>query len=314
MAEAPPSLGLRWQRWRRHWLRDPSLAALNYALLYLVRKLPTDRGSALGGFIGRINGRWRYPVIRERIKHGYVHLTGAQMSAAELDQLTDRVFTNTGRTMLEFALLYRLWREGRVTVVGGDELLALRRAGRPVVCVGLHLGNWEILGVALAGLGIRFTSFYQPPRSRFEHRIAVSARQSYGAELLPPGVGATRAALRLLSEQRGVLGIYGDEERRGYVNAPLFGRKPAPRANLVVAVRLAMASGAALVPCYVERLDGARFRATFLPPVELMPAGNDRLGALDENILRLDRAITAPILAHLDQWYSLLDYYRPERF
>ena len=167
-----------------------------------------------------------------------------------------------------------------------------------------------VLGVALAGLGIRFKSFYQPPRSRFEHRIAVKARQSYGAELLPPNVGATRAALRLLSEEHGVLGIYGDEERQGYVHAPLFGRRPAPRANLVTAVRLAMASGAALVPCYVDRLEGARFNAVFMPPVDLLPGK----AALDENIQRLDRAITAPILARLDQWYSLMDYYRPERF
>ena len=290
-------------------MRDPALAALNYLLLYLVRCLPTERGSRLGAAIGRINGRWRYPAIRERIKQGYVHLTGAEMSPAELDALVDRLFANTGRTMLEFALLYRLWDEGRVEVDAAP-LLAARAQRRPVVCVGLHLGNWEILGVALAGMGIEFTSFYQPPRSRFEHKIAVQARQSYGARLFPPDLAGTRAALRLLTEERGVLGIYGDEERRGYVYAPLFGRQPAPHANLVAAVRLAMAADAALIPCYVERLDGARFRAVYMEPVELLPGK----AALDENIHRLDRAITAPIMAHLDNWYSLMDYYRPERF
>ena len=71
-----------------------------------------------------------------------------------------------------------------------------------------------------------------------------------------------------------------------------------------------MASDAALIPCYVDRLGGARFRAVYMEPVELLP-GKD---ALDENIQRLDRAITAPIMARLDQWYSLMDYYRPERF
>jgi lauroyl/myristoyl acyltransferase len=309
VADPAPSWRVRFRRWRRHWLRDPALAALNYPLLYLVRCLPTERGSHLGAIIGTINGRWRYPAIRVRIKKGYVHLTGAQMSEAELDRLVDRLFANTGRTMLEFALLYRLWDEGRVEIDAAP-LLAARAQNRPVVCVGLHLGNWEILGVALAGMGIPFTSFYQPPVSRFEHKIAVQARQSYGARLFPPDLAGTRAALRLLTEERGVLGIYGDEERRGYVFAPLFGRKPAPHANLVAAVRLAMASDAALIPCYVERLEGTRFRAVYMAPVELLPGKE----SLDENIQRLDRAITAPILAHLDQWYSLMDYYRPERF
>ncbi|HEX3884560.1 MAG TPA: hypothetical protein VHW66_18035 [Stellaceae bacterium] len=309
MAELPPSRRVRFRRWRRHWLRDPALAALNYSLLYLVRSLPTDRGSAVGAAIGRINGRWRYPAIRERIKKGYVHLTGAEMSPAELDALVDRLFANTGRTMLEFALLYRLWDEGRVEVDAAP-LLAARAQRRPVVCVGLHLGNWEILGVALAGMGIEFTSFYAPPSSRFDHRIVVKARQSYGGQLFPPDLAGTRAGLRLLTEERGVVMIFADEERRGYVYGPLFGRQPAPHANLVTAVRLAMASDAALIPCYIERLEGARFRATYSEPVELLPGKS----ALDENIQRLDRAIAGPILAHLDQWYSLFDYYRPERF
>ncbi len=262
MTDPPPSWRLRFRRWRRYWLRDPALAALNYSLLYLVRCLPTERGSRVGAVIGTINGRWRYPAIRERIKTGYVHLTDETKSPAELDALVDTLFANTGRTMLEFALLYRLWDEGRVEVDAAP-LLAARAQNRPVVCVGRQLGNRENLGVALAGMGIEFTSFYQPPVSRFDHRIAVKARQSYGARLFPPDLAGTRAALRLLTEERGVLGIYGDEERRGYVFAPLFGRQPAPHANLVIAVRLAMASNAALIPCYVERLAGARFRDRF---------------------------------------------------
>lgn len=305
----PDPLSLRFRRWRRYWLRDPALGALNYALLALVRSLPSDRGSRVGAFVGWLNGRWRYPAIRERIKRGYLHLTGAQMSPAELDQLVDRLFANTGRTMLEFALLHRLWDEGRIEVDAAP-LLAARAQNRPVVCVGLHLGNWEILGTALAGMKIPFVSFYAPPLSRFEHRIVVKARASYGARLFPPDLAGTRAALRLLTEERGVLGIYGDEERRGYVYAPLFGRKPRPHANIVAAVRLAMAADAALIPCYVERLGGARFRAVYMEPVDLLRGK----AALDENVLRLDRAITAPIMANLDNWYSLMDYHRPEMF
>lgn len=309
MPDPPPSWRLRFRRWRRYWLRDPALAALNYSLLALVRCLPTERGSDLGALVGRLNGRLRYPVMRERVKQGYVHLTGAQMSAAELDGVADRLFASTGRAMVEFALLYRMWREGRIEAEAAS-MLAARTANRPVVCVGLHLGNWEMIGVALVGMNIPFTAYYQVPASRFDHRIAVRERHRYGARVLPATVAGTRAGLRVLTEERGVLMIYCDEERRGYVYGPLFGRKPAPHANIVTAVRFAMAADAALIPCYVERLDGARFRVVCMEPVDLLP-GRD---ALDENVQRLDRAITAPILARLGEWYPLLDYYRPGRF
>ena len=143
-----------------------------------------------------------------------------------------------------------------------------------------------------------------PPRSRFEHKIAVDARARYGAIALRPGVAAARTARRLLVEERGVLLVYADEERRGHVSAPLFGRAIPPRANLLDIIRLAWASGAVVIPAYAERLGGARFRVTFLAPVELAPEGE----GLSENVQRLDRIITPLVRARLDQWYMLLEY------
>ena len=51
--------------------------------------------------------------------------------------------------MLEFSVLDRLWREGRIAVEGGEHLLAARAAGKPVIVMGLHVNNWEVIGPAL---------------------------------------------------------------------------------------------------------------------------------------------------------------------
>jgi KDO2-lipid IV(A) lauroyltransferase len=152
-----------------------------------------------------------------------------------------------------------------------------------------------------------FKFIYQPPRSRFEHQLAVAARERYGAIMLRPGVAAARIAHRLLVDERGVLLIYADDERNGHVSAPLFGRPIPQRANLLNIVRLAWASGAVVIPAYAERLQGARFRVTYLPPVELAPEETDPGAALYENVHRLDRIVTPLVLARLDQWYMLLE-------
>ena len=154
--------------------------------------------------------------------------------------------------------------------------------------------------------GVKGAGFYQPRRSRFEHWLVVAARRRYGGTMFRPGIAGARLARRLLDE-RGVLLVYADEERRGYVVAPLFGRPVPAHANLLDIVRLAWASGAAVIPAYVERLDGARFRTTFLPPVELVPRGKQSNVALLENVHRLDRVITPIVLANLEHWYMLVE-------
>ncbi len=311
-----PRAALAWEtlrpalrQWRRYWIRDPLLGGIDYAIHYACRALPTEWCSAIGGVLGVVNGRYRYRAVRERAQRLYLSLTGAPAKPRDAEMAVTRLFGNVGRVMLEFSALDRLWAERRISVSGGEHLAAARASGRAVIVMGLHLGNWEIIGPTLVGLGCRgFKGFYQPPRSRFEHKIALAARRRYGAIALRPGVAAAREARRLLVEERGVLLVYADEERQGRVCAPLFGRTLPARANLTNIIRLAWASDAAIVPAYAERLGGAKFRVTCLPPATLMPEGDAPGAALAENVRRLDAIITPLVLAHLDQWYMLLEH------
>jgi KDO2-lipid IV(A) lauroyltransferase len=312
-AQTPPA---RWtalrpqlRQWRRYWLRDPLLGGLDLALHHACRLLPTEWCSAIGGRLGVLNGRYRYHGMRERARLVYRTLRGEGATPRDTETAVMRLFDNVGRVMLEFSVLDRLWAEERIAVAGDEHLLAARAAGKPVIVMGLHLGNWETIGPSLIGLGLRgFKLIYQPPRSRFEHRLAVGARERYGAIMLRPGVAAARIARRLLVDERGVLLIYADDERKGRICAPLFDRAIPPRANLVNIVRLAWASGAAVIPAYAERLGGARFRVTYLAPVELAPEGEYPGARLIDNVHRLDRIVTPLVLARLDQWYMLLEY------
>src|SRR4029077_14708232 len=130
------------------------------------------------------------------------------------------------------------------------------------------------------------------PPSRLDHRMAVRARRRYGAIMLHPGVAAARIARRLLVDENGVLLIYADDERRARIGAPLFGRPIPPRANLSTIVRLAWASGAAVIPAYALRTGGARFQVNYLPRADLLRPGGDPEASLAENVHQLDRLIT----------------------
>lgn len=294
------------RRWRRYWISDPFFGTLHLAIHHIGRVLPIDWCSAIGASLGFLNWRFFYKADQARIGWVYAALSGA--GPDEVSGAVRRLFVGLGRLALEFSTLDRLWARGRIAVAGAEPLLAARREGRSVIVMGLHLSNWETIAPALTGLGLRgFKWFYQPRRNRFINRVLVPARERCGAELLRPGVAAARIARRHLVEERGVLLAFADEERRGRVSAPLFGRPLPPRANLLDIVRLARISGATIIPAYAERLQGARFRVAFLPPVELAPETANADAVLAEDIARLNRTIEPIVLAHLDHWYMLTE-------
>jgi Kdo2-lipid IVA lauroyltransferase/acyltransferase len=220
------------------------------------RVIPIDWATAIACWLGVFAGRYRFRAGYARARSNYLRLARGGPSEQQADVAMTRLWGHFGRVMAEFSTLDRLWAAGRIRVVGGGHLAAARAVGKPILIMGLHLGNWEVIGPALIAMGFSVSAIYQPPRSRFEEAIAVASRQRYGAVLLRAGVAAARKAYRVLVDNGGMLLFFIDEEQRGEINAPLFGRPLRPRANLANAVRLAWASGAAAIPAYADGSEG----------------------------------------------------------
>ncbi len=309
--------------WRRHWLKDPFFGLIDYALHYGLRAGSIASCSAVGWGLGVLAGRYRFRQWGARARDNLARLDPALAAAPRrLDAAVARMWGQIGRVMTEFSVLDRFWPAGHVTVEGAEHVRAARAAGRPVIVMGLHLANWEIIAPTLTRLTTPLYFIYQPPRNRFQHRIAVKVRRRCGAILLPPSLASTRRAYTGLVEERASLLIFVDELAKGRINAPAFGRPLRPRGNLANVVRLARASGAAVIPAYVERHDRTRFHVVFRPPVALGPmtegvtkggtegadaAAGDAAAVL-AGVATLDALITPIVLAHLDQWFMLHDF------
>jgi Kdo2-lipid IVA lauroyltransferase/acyltransferase len=292
--------------WRCHWLIDPLFGLIDYALHYGLRIGPIASCSAVGCALGVLSGRYRFHAWDRRARDNLRRLRPELGDGPRLDAILTRMWCQIGRVMTEFSVLDRLWPANRVTVSGSAPISAARAAGRPVIVMGLHLADWEVIAPTLTRLLAPLYFVYQPPRNRFQHRIAVKVRRRCGAILLPPSLASTRQARRALVDERAALLMFVDELVKGRVNAPAFGRPLRARGNLATVVRLALASDALLVPAYVERQAGTRFHVRFEPPVELARDGGAET-VLQENVRRLDALIAPIVLARLDQWLMLHD-------
>ncbi|WP_421989158.1 lysophospholipid acyltransferase family protein [Roseococcus sp.] len=266
-----------------------------------MRHAPWPLAEAYAGFVARRVAPKLYTAATQRARANIARLRPDLDAEAALTQMWD----NTARSFLEVPRAIRLFDEGRVEVQGAGHL-----ADRPLIVAALHLGNWEMVGLAMVRAGAPPVAFYQPPSSDLRTRTVVAERIKGGGRLLPLGRDAARPAMNALLRDRDVLLVFPDEHQHGRVAAPSLGRGPRQGGNIEYAVRLARATGAAIVVGYCRRLPGTRFRVEYLAPMEV-PRTDDREADVRAGTAALDARIEPIVLANLPQWLMLPDW-KPE--
>lgn len=157
---------------------------------------------------------------------------------------------------------------GPVSFQGIEVLHEGLRAGRGLVLVAGHLGNWELGVGAVASAGFPVTAVARRQRNPLFDRRVVAVRRGFGLVLVEPR-HATRKALAALRENRIVLLVADQDARGAGVFVPFFNRPAStPRGPAVLAHR-AGAPLAFFAP--VRAADGGlvvRFEALDTPAVD----------------------------------------------
>ncbi|AWU93115.1 lauroyl acyltransferase [Azospirillum ramasamyi] len=268
-------------------------AALVHGVCALFRALPLDRASALGGWIGRTAG----PLLPKNAR-ARRNLTRAfpEKSRAEIDAILRDMWDNLGRTIAEFPHLEQIGRE-RVEVVGVEHVDALRDDGKAGLMVSGHLANWEVQSVVARMRGLELGLVYRAPNNPIVGELLVKLRGAATGMQIPKGPDGARILLRHLT-RGGHAGMLIDQKMNDGIPVPFFGRDAmtAPAAAV-----LGMKMKLPLCPARTERLEGAHFRITVLPPEEY-PTSGDRNA--DARILmeRLNRLLEDWIRDKPAQW------------
>lgn len=274
-----------------YWIRDPLWGALYHVIYCLLRWLPCRTASAWGARLGLLEGRLRLAALRPRVGR-CLSAIRPDLPAQQYPSIYRELWQNVGRAHAEMAVLDRLWDAAAVTVVNAKALREARLSGRPIVFVFSHLGNWELLAIAVRREGITLNVVYENLRNRFENRLARRSRRKLGYRLIPPtrpGVREIYAAL----ERREAVAVAIDEFKDGNVTAPAFGRHLPKTSNLSYAIRLTRRFDAILLPAYCVRTGPQAFTLTFLD------------GTANADVPLLNALCESWIRAHPEQWYML---------
>lgn len=253
----------------RHWLEVVALAPV----LALARILPVDMASALGGLI--------FGLIGPRL--GASRRAARNLARAFPDWTPDHIrrvvrgiWRNLGRTAFEYPHLGAFMPYGshrRVEVHGGEIVAGLARGDRPVVYFSGHLGNWEIMTMAvrwhpaIPDADSRVCLFYRALNNPVLDGIMVAQRRKWETpNAFPKGASGARRLIAFM-RAKGIACMLVDQKMNDGIAVPFFGR---PAMTAPAAAQMALRYGAVLVPVSNRRLGGARFEVRFHPPIETM--------------------------------------------
>lgn len=153
----------------------------------------------------------------------------------------------------------------RVRFEGWAEIDRARAAGRPLLIVTGHCGNWELLAAALNVRGLGMAVVARELDDPGLNARLLGLRERFGTRTILRGTpGAARQLLRTL-RAGGALGMLIDQDTKVEgVWVDFFGR---PAYTPVGAADMAIRLGATVLPTFIERLADGSHRAHVEPPL-----------------------------------------------
>lgn len=188
---------------------------------------------------------------------------------------------------------------GNVRVEGQTHASQAFAQGQGVIFFGPHCGSFELATQALAELYGPLTAMYRPARKAWLARLQAIARNRRHLAMVPASLSGIRLMHKALKSNQAVAMLTDQVPPEGWgIWAPFFGR---PAYTMTLAARLALQSGAVLLPVSCERLPWGRgyFLKIWPAVTGLQTRENpDMLQA----VTRINQAIEAIVLSQPGQY------------
>lgn len=271
-------------------------------LRVLISWLPTWMGYALCGLAGNLSYRYAKG-SRAACEANMRHVLGPNVSAPRLKRTVRAVFRNNVRNYYELARLPRLpldeiMRRATINEQQWEAIIGPVRQGKGVIIASAHFGSFEMVSQTLIAKSLEVTFLIAHFRPQAVSEFVTSLRESQGLRLMETGPSVLLHAARELKAGR-IVGILADRnvEQHG-VELPFFGD---PAIIPTGPARLALQTGAIIVPCFCVRLSNERYAVAVDEPIIPVRTGNTEADST-AIMARVVAAYERHIGAHPQQW------------
>jgi len=253
---------------------------------------------------------------RAYVRKNIEGVSKGRWSEGRVDLLTRKTFQNYGQYLLDYMVMHRLrpshkdrWVEEEV---GGNYMREALDAGKGVICITPHLGNWEIGGLLFSFRGGKLNVLTLDERDVDTRSFREEMRRRRGIKNLyiNPKDDSPMAILDAVKALRRneIVAMLGDRiESQKTMVFDFFDRKTVFPIGVAI---LAMATGAPVLPVFVVMGRNRKYRGMIEPPIYFNPSSReDREAVIREGMGRLIRKFEAYIEKYPDQWYNFYSYW-----
>ncbi len=275
----------------------------------LVRALPHRAARPLGARLGDLGRRLdrRHP----RVARYNLEVAMPELSPDQRRQLIAGCFRHFGAMLIDNISLGRFDPVGiceRLSLEGWEHLEAAERQGLGTLIVTAHLGNWEIVGYALALYKGPTHVVARPTRNRLVERDLVRFRERFGNRTIYKR-GAARKMLGAIKRRERVAYVIDQRVHPNEgIETPFFGQTSFTSPLLA---GLSLRTGAPVVPMFAYPEPPDRYRVVVQPPIPPATASDSsRDDAVRELTLRYLELIEDAIRERPEMWLWMHERWR----
>ena len=269
------------------------------AISWFFSRLPARWAEAWGAMLGFFAGR----VIRLRRRRADAHLARAlhlEDDPVARTRILRGMYRHLGLCLAEFLRL-PTWTRAKIDACieldHFERLQSAIAAGRGVIVVTGHFGNWDLLACLSALLGVPLHVVTRELKGRGANRAWMQARERTGLKL-HPAAGSAGALLAALRRGEVVAFVIDQHMPEKYgVPVPFFGRLAS---TIDAPAVLASRTGAPVLPAFLFRQGFERHRLWVGEPIAL--AEGPRREAIVASTARFSAALEAVVRQHPEQW------------
>jgi KDO2-lipid IV(A) lauroyltransferase len=285
---------------RRKKIKRNLEVVLTHGLTRFARALPRESGfrlfSAIGGAASIVLRRDRDRAVEN------LAIAFPDMPRSVRQALARAMFKSLGMNAFEFLNLEGSPRERVLGLVervdGAAHFENAVRSGRGVIAITGHIGCWELLAAYWANRGYTVNVVGRELWEKRLNRELIRVRESLGYHTIDRDSGG-REMMRLL-HNKGVLAVLIDQHTRvSGVYVPFFSQ---PAHTPIGAAKMALATGAVVVPMAIYLGGSGRHIIRVLPPIEHAAPSMSRDEAAERMTHQFSHAIEDLIRYDPKQW------------